>query len=235
MIDRVDSSKPAAKILFRHAGIATSNSAGCPAYSVLLRRTKVPMMPVMSEEEFEDILKLDGEEMDLKQLARSFPTGPVRIEKHGDFHFLFRKSEGPREATDVLAHGADTLAEMNAIMLAGNPAFRPPTICGISQKLPDGSFRTIKNLTVKIQSRSAMIANPRSQVYRTGRKGHREQRANRGSDRTQTCGQTRTSSTGADHLWQVEARLGKLVQGARCHTGWQWWLIRSKGQKLCTS
>jgi hypothetical protein len=30
--------------------ISTANAGGCPAYSVLLRRTKVPMMPVMSEE-----------------------------------------------------------------------------------------------------------------------------------------------------------------------------------------
>ena len=51
------------------------------------------MMPVMSEEEVEEIIRLDG--MDLQQLARSFPTGPVRVEKHGDSHYLFRQSEGP--------------------------------------------------------------------------------------------------------------------------------------------
>jgi hypothetical protein len=145
------------------APISTANSGRCPAYSVLLRRTKAPMMPGMSDEEVEEIIRLDGDDMDLKQLARSFPTGPgpVRVEKHGDSHYLFRQSEGSREDSEVLADGADTLAEMNAIMLAGDPAFRPPTIGGISQKLPDGTFRTIRNATVQIQSRTAMFPNVR--------------------------------------------------------------------------
>jgi hypothetical protein len=115
------------------------------------------MMPVMSGDEI-DIMRLGGEGMDLKRLAHSFPTGPVRVEKHGDFHFLFRKSEGPREHPDVLADGVDTLAEMNAIMLAGDPNFRPARISGISQKLPDGTFRTIINATLRIQARRAMFA-----------------------------------------------------------------------------
>jgi hypothetical protein len=51
-----------------------------------------------------------------------------------------------------------TLAEMNAIMLAGDPNFRPPRVSGISQKLPDGTFRTIINATLCIQASTAMFA-----------------------------------------------------------------------------
>ena len=46
---------------------------------------------------------------------------------------------------------------MNAIMLAGDPAFRPPRIVGISRKLSNGEFSTTLNVSVQIQSRSAMF------------------------------------------------------------------------------
>jgi hypothetical protein len=108
----------------------------------------------------EEILRLDGEYLDLKRLARSFPTGPIRVEEHEGFHYLFQESEAARDYSDVMADGNDTLAEMHAIFLAGDPSFRPPRISGVSHKLPDGSFGTVLRVSVNIQSRTALFIDP---------------------------------------------------------------------------
>jgi hypothetical protein len=105
----------------------------------------------------EEIMRLAGEELDLKLLARAFPTSPVKVEKHGEFYFLFSEADSLRGENDVLTDGSNTLAEMNAIMLAGDPKFRPPRISGISHKLPDGSLGTIIRPKLNIQVRTAMF------------------------------------------------------------------------------
>jgi hypothetical protein len=76
----------------------------------------------------EELMSLEGEGIDLELLARSFPTGPIRVEKRKDYHLLILENDSQRDATDVLADGANALAQMTAIMLAEGSNFRPPRI-----------------------------------------------------------------------------------------------------------
>jgi hypothetical protein len=59
----------------------------------------------------------------------------------------------------VLADGANALAQMTAIMLAGDPNFRPPTVHGITKKLADGSlFHPVNLGKVNMQFRMGVFA-----------------------------------------------------------------------------
>src|SRR5271166_1979523 len=83
----------------------------------------------------------------------------MRVEKGEQFYFLMMESEGPREDQEVLAEGAKALAQMVAIMLAGDPNFRPPTVHGITKKLADGSlFQPVNLGTVNMQARFGVSA-----------------------------------------------------------------------------
>ena len=106
-------------------------------------------------------MSLQGEGIDLELLARSFPTGPVRVEKRKDYHLPILENDSQREATDVLADGANALAQMTAIMLAEGPNFRPPRIRGISHMMSDGSVGTTLNASVHMVVRTAAFVNVR--------------------------------------------------------------------------
>jgi hypothetical protein len=109
----------------------------------------------------EDLVRLLGEERDLKQLAHSFSTGPARIEKREEWYFLVLESAGARRDDEVLADGRKKLAEMNAIVLMGDANFRPPTVHGISKKCPDGSMSHVVDLgTVNMQARFGIFPSP---------------------------------------------------------------------------
>jgi hypothetical protein len=59
------------------------------------------------------MVRLLGEELDLKQLARSFRKGPVRVEKGDEYYYLLLDSEGQREDAELLDAGADIRAQSN--------------------------------------------------------------------------------------------------------------------------
>ena len=110
----------------------------------------------------EELLSLEGDDMDLRLLAQSFPTGPApRVEKRDERYYLILESQGPREDAAVLSDGTSVLAQMVAIMLKDGSNFRPPRIRGITKKMEDGSLRTFINASVHIKARTAMFVNVR--------------------------------------------------------------------------
>jgi len=106
----------------------------------------------------EKMMRLQGEELDLKQLARSFRKGPVRVEEGEEYYFLLLGSEGQRGDAEVLDAGTKALALMTATMMARDSKFRPPTIHGITKKNADGSLSHIVNLACRMEVRVAMFA-----------------------------------------------------------------------------
>jgi hypothetical protein len=80
----------------------------------------------------EELLGVEGNEIDLRLLSSAFPTETPRLEKrkvtaNGDErYFLILESETGREDEEVLTDGRRVLAEMTAIMLADGPG--PPQI-----------------------------------------------------------------------------------------------------------
>lgn len=109
----------------------------------------------------EELLSLEGADMDLRLLSQSFSTGPVRVEKREERHFLILESEASRQDADLLAAGTEALNQMNAIMLAGGSNFRPPRVRGITKQMADGTLRTFLNAALHIESRSALFVNVR--------------------------------------------------------------------------
>jgi hypothetical protein len=115
----------------------------------------------------EELLGIEGEDMDLRLLSQSFPSKTPRIEKRKvtvdgeERYFLILENEAPRKDEDVLAEGKRVLAEMTAIMLQDGPNFRPPRVRGITKKMADGSLRTFLNVSVHIEARAATFLTPR--------------------------------------------------------------------------
>lgn len=81
-------------------------------------------------------MSLDGDDLDLKLLARSFPTGPTRVEKRDEHYLLILESEGPRDDAVVVTDGTKVLAQMVAVMLKDGPNVRRPRIRGSQRKMP---------------------------------------------------------------------------------------------------
>jgi hypothetical protein len=109
----------------------------------------------------EEMMSLDGDDMDLRMLARSFSTGPVRVEKRDEHYLLILEDEGPREDAEVRADGDNALAQMTAIMLADGSNFRPPRIRGITKKNADGTLSHYLNLTARAETRTAAFVTVR--------------------------------------------------------------------------
>jgi hypothetical protein len=115
----------------------------------------------------EELLGVEGDDMDLRLLSQSFPSGTPRLEKrkvtaNGDErYFLILESQTGREDEEVLTDGRRVLAEMTAIMLADGPGFAAPRVRGITKKMADGSLVTFLNASVHIQARAAVFVSPR--------------------------------------------------------------------------
>jgi hypothetical protein len=101
----------------------------------------------------EELLGIEGDDMDLRLLAQSFPSKTPRLEKRKvtvdgeERYFLVLENETPREDADVLAEGKRVLAEMTANMLQDRPNFRPPRIRGLTKKTADGFLITFLNVS----------------------------------------------------------------------------------------
>jgi hypothetical protein len=97
----------------------------------------------------EELLEVEGHDIDLRQLSESFPSKTPRIEKRKidghDRYFLILESETARKDEDVLADGNRELAKMTATMLIDGSRFKRPRIKGISKKTADGSLVTYVN------------------------------------------------------------------------------------------
>ena len=106
----------------------------------------------------EELLGVEGEDMDVTLLARGFPSGTPRLEKRkvsvgGDErYFLILESQTERSDEDVLADGRSVLAVMTGMMLHDRPNFTPPRVRGITKKAADGSLITLLNASMKIRS-----------------------------------------------------------------------------------
>jgi hypothetical protein len=79
----------------------------------------------------EEMLRLKGEELDLKQLAREFRKGTAWVVKGDQYYFLTLESERSRDDAALMTAGTEELACMNALMMARAPGFRPPIIQGV--------------------------------------------------------------------------------------------------------
>jgi hypothetical protein len=101
----------------------------------------------------EDLLGIEGDDMDLRLLAQSFASKTPRLEKRKvtvdgeERYFLVLQSEKARKDEDVLAEGKRVLAEMTAIMQQDRPNFRPPRIRGLTKKTADGRLITFLNVS----------------------------------------------------------------------------------------
>jgi hypothetical protein len=110
----------------------------------------------------EEMMSLDGNDLNLKLLADSFPTGYPRVEKRDEHYLLILESKGPRDDAAVVADGTNVLAQMVAIMLKDGPNFRRPRIRGISKQNADGTLTHFINATARGEIRiSAMVVTPR--------------------------------------------------------------------------
>jgi hypothetical protein len=109
----------------------------------------------------EEMMNLDGDDMDLKLLVRSFPNDIPRVEKRDGQYLLILESEAQREDTVVVADGTKVLAQMVAIMLKDGSNFRRPRIRGMTKQNPDGSLSHYVNLSVKMEARVAVFVEPR--------------------------------------------------------------------------
>ena len=108
---------------------------------------------------FEELLDLEGDDIDLRQLMRSFPSKTPRIEKRkatldGDErYFLILESETERKAEDVLADGNRELDKMTATILIDGSRFKRPRIKGIVEKMEDGTLVTHLNVSLRGEMR----------------------------------------------------------------------------------
>jgi hypothetical protein len=114
----------------------------------------------------EELLQVEGDDIDLRQLSQAFPSKTPRIEKRKatvdgeERYFLILESETARKDEDVLADGKRVLAEMTAIMLGDGPSFKRPRIKGISKKTADGSLVTYVSVSVHAEIRTSAFARP---------------------------------------------------------------------------
>jgi len=115
----------------------------------------------------EELIDVEGDEMDLRLLSQSFPSKTPRLEKRKvkvddeERYFLILESETVRQDEDVLADGKRVLAEMTAIMLGDGPGFKAPRIKGIAKKAADGSLVTYVNVSMHAKARTAVFVTPR--------------------------------------------------------------------------
>src|SRR5271166_6223568 len=109
----------------------------------------------------EEMMSLDGDDLDLKLLARSFPTGPARVEKRDEHYLLILESEGPRDDAAVVANGKQVLAQMVGIMLKDGPNFRRPRVRGVSKPNSDGTLTHFINATAHGEIRVSGMVTPR--------------------------------------------------------------------------
>jgi hypothetical protein len=109
----------------------------------------------------EEMMSLDGDDLDLKLLARSFPTGPARVEKCDEHYLLILESEGPHEDAEVRADGDTALARMTAIMVIGGSNFHRPRIRGITKKNSGGTLTHSINATARGEMRISAMVTPR--------------------------------------------------------------------------
>jgi hypothetical protein len=115
----------------------------------------------------EELIGVEGEDVDLRLLSQSFPSKAPRVEKRKvtvdgeERYFLILESETTRKDEDVLADGKRVLAEMTAIMLGDGSGFKAPRVRGITKKMADGSLITFLNVSVKMELRTSMTVNVR--------------------------------------------------------------------------
>jgi hypothetical protein len=115
----------------------------------------------------EELLGIEGDDMDLRLLAQSFPSKTPRLEKRNvtvdseERYLLVLESETARKDEDVLTEGKRVLAEMTAIILQDRPNFRPSRIRGLTKKAADGSLITFLNVSVKMELRTFATVNVR--------------------------------------------------------------------------
>jgi len=109
----------------------------------------------------EEMMNLSGDEPDLQQLARSFPTGTPRVEKRDGHYLLILESDESRDDEAVIADGTNVLHQMVGIMLKDGPNFHRPRIRGMTKQNADGSLSHYVNMSVKMEARSSMTLNVR--------------------------------------------------------------------------
>src|SRR5580704_12103329 len=115
----------------------------------------------------EELLQVEGDDIDLRQLSQAFPSKTPRIEKRKatvdgeERYFLILGSETAREDESVLADGNRELDKMTATMLIDVLLFKRPRIKGIAEKKEDGSLVTHVNVSIQFEVLTAVFITPR--------------------------------------------------------------------------
>jgi hypothetical protein len=109
----------------------------------------------------EEMMNLGGDEPDLQQLARSFPTDTPRVKKRDEHYLLILESDEPRDDEVVIADGTNVLHQMVGIMLQDGPNFHRPRIRGMTKQNADGSLSHQVNVSVKMEVRISMFVTVR--------------------------------------------------------------------------
>jgi hypothetical protein len=103
----------------------------------------------------EEMMNLGGDEPDLQQLARSFPTDTPRVEKRDGHYLLILESDKSRDDAAFIADGTNVLHQMVGIILKDGPNFHRPRIRGMTKQNADGSLSHYLNVSVKGEARSS--------------------------------------------------------------------------------
>ena len=115
----------------------------------------------------EEILQVEGDDIDLRQLSQSFPSKTPRIEKRKatvngeERYFLILESETDRKDEDVIADGNRELNKMTATILIDGSRFKRPRIKGIAKKMEDGSLVTPLNVSLRGDVRIGGLTDPK--------------------------------------------------------------------------
>jgi hypothetical protein len=109
----------------------------------------------------EEMMNLGGDEPDLQQLARSFPTDTPRVEKRDGHYLLILESDKSRDDAAIIADGTNVLHQIVGIILKDGPNFHRPRIKGMTKQNADGSLSHYLNVSVKMEARISGILNVR--------------------------------------------------------------------------
>jgi hypothetical protein len=104
----------------------------------------------------EQLFGLQGEGMDLDELAHSFQRGPASVKKIGERYYLQLEIESGQTDEKAVEVAEAELTRMNAISLVRDEKFRRTTVAGISNRDEHtGELITLVRRKVDAQSRSS--------------------------------------------------------------------------------
>lgn len=105
------------------------------------------------------LVRLEGDQIDLKEYPRWFPDGEVfAIEKDGEFFLIGPGLEALPDADVVLNEAKDTLNSFTATILLFVPNIKKPTIDAVIRERDNGKREGYVSVSARIELRGNVIA-----------------------------------------------------------------------------